>query len=101
MIPIGTAHSAVGLKTCTLTAAIKKYKSIVKKKRKNHDQIVLLANAKLNTFEVLISKALIDLYNKHHKFILVTIVLREYNETKEEIKNPKTSVEYTIKIWLI
>ena len=89
MIPIGTAHSAVGLKMCTLTAAIKKYKSIVKKKRKNHDQIVLLANAKLNTFEVLISKALIDLYNKHHKFILVTIVLREYNETKEEIKTLK------------
>ena len=59
----------------TLTAAIKKYKSIVKKKRKNHDQIVLLANAKLNTFEVLISKALIDSYIKHHKFI----EFREFN----------------------
>ena len=41
-IPI-IASSAMGLKTCTITAAIKKYKSIFKKKKKKHDKIVLLA----------------------------------------------------------
>ena len=33
-IPIGITSSAIGLKNCTTTAAIKKYKSIVMKKRK-------------------------------------------------------------------
>ena len=31
-IPIGTTSSAIGLKICAITAAIKKYKSIIKKK---------------------------------------------------------------------
>ena len=47
---------------CVITAGIKKYKSIMKKKKKKQDKIVLLEKAKLNTVEVLISKALIGLY---------------------------------------
>ena len=56
----------------------------------------MLGKDKLNTIEVLISKALIDLYISHDKFVSVNNVLREYNEIKEEIRNPKTSLEYTI-----
>ena len=41
--------------------------------------------------QVLISKSLIDSYICHDEFILVNNLLREYNEMKEEIKNPKTS----------
>ena len=41
-IPIGLVGSAVGLKMCAITAGIKKYKSIIKKKRKKYDKIVLL-----------------------------------------------------------
>ena len=51
----------IGLKLCAITAGTKKYRSIVKKKKKKHDKIVLLAKSKLNKIEVLISKALIDL----------------------------------------
>ena len=40
-IPIGIT-SFLGLKICVITARIKKYESIIKKKRKNHDKIVLL-----------------------------------------------------------
>ena len=40
-IPIGIT-SFLGLKICVITARIKKYESIIKKKRKNHDEIVLL-----------------------------------------------------------
>ena len=42
-IPIGITSSAIGLKICAITAGIKKYKSIIKKKKKKHDKIVLLA----------------------------------------------------------
>ena len=34
-IPIGIRSSAVGLKLCVIAAEIKRYKSIIKKKRKN------------------------------------------------------------------
>ena len=40
-IPVGIASSAVGIKICAITAAIKKYKSIIMKKKK-HDKIALL-----------------------------------------------------------
>ena len=53
VIPIGITSSAIGLKVCAITARIKKYKSIIKKKKKKHDQI---AKSKLNSIEVLISE---------------------------------------------
>ena len=59
--------------------------SIIKKKEKKHDKIVLLAKSKLNTIEVLISKALINSYISHDEFVLVDVVLREYDNMKEEI----------------
>ena len=36
------------------------------------------------------SKALIDSVTGHDEFVLINIVLKEYNEMKEEIKNSKT-----------
>ena len=53
------ARSEVGINFCSITAGIKKYKSIIKKEKK-HDEIVLLGKSKINTIEILISKALID-----------------------------------------
>ena len=95
-IPIGITSSAVRLKICAITAGIKKFKSIIKKKKKKHDKIVLLGTDKLNTIEVLSSKALFGSYISHDEFVSVNNVLREYYEMKEEIKNPETSVEYII-----
>ena len=48
---------------------------------------MLLAKSKLNSIEVLISKALIDSVVSHDEFILIINVLKEYNEMKEKIKN--------------
>ena len=76
-IPIGITSSAIGLKICAITAGIKKYKSIIKKKKKKHDKIVLLAKSKLNSIEVLISKALIDSVISHDEFVLINNVLKE------------------------
>ena len=89
-ILIGIASSTIGLKICAITAGIKKYKSTIKKKKKKHDKIVLLAKSKLNRIEALISKALIDLNISHDEFVLINNVLKDYNKMKEEIKNLKT-----------
>ena len=59
-IPKEITSSAIGLKIFVITAGIKKYKSINKKKKKKHDKIVLLAKSKLNSIEVLISNSLKD-----------------------------------------
>ena len=86
-IPIGITSSAIGLKICAITAGIKKYFSIIKKKKKKHDKIALLAKSKLNSIEFLISKALINSVISHDEFLLINNVLKEYEEMKEEIKN--------------
>ena len=54
-IPIGIMNSAIGLKICTIASGIKKYKSMIKKKKKKHDKIALLAKSKLISIDVLIS----------------------------------------------
>ena len=89
-IPLGITSFAIGLKICAITAGIKKYKSIIKKNKKKHDKIVLLAKSKLNSIEVLICKALIDSVISHDEFVLINNVLKEYNKMKQEIKNLKT-----------
>ena len=68
-----------------MTAGIKKYKSIIKKKKRKHDK-VLLAKSKLISIEALISKALIYSVIRHDEFILINNVLKEYNEMKEKSK---------------
>ena len=95
-VPVSITTSAVGIKICTINAGIKMYKSVIKKEKKKHDKILLSGKDKLNTVEVLISKALIDLYISHDKFVSVNDIFVEYYEMKEEIKNPETSVENII-----
>ena len=82
------------IKICAMIAGIKKYKSIIKKNKKKHDKIVLLANCKLNSIEVLTSKALINSVICHDEFVLMNNVLKEYNKMKEERKNLKTYTVY-------
>ena len=89
-VPVDTTSSAVGRKICAIIARIKGDKSIVKKKKKKHDKIVLLGKDKLNTIKVLISKAFIDSYISHDEFVSINNVLREYNGIKEGIKTSVT-----------
>ena len=69
---------------------IKVFELIIKKKRKKHDEIVLLAKSKLSSIEVLISKALIDANISNDEYILINNVLKEFDNMKEEIKKLKT-----------
>ena len=59
-VPVAITSSTVGIKICAITAGIKKYKSIIKKKKKKHDKIALFWKDMFSTIKVLISKALID-----------------------------------------
>ena len=47
----------------------------------------MLAKSKLNTIEVLISKALIDSVISHDEFVLINNILKEYEDIKEEMTN--------------
>ena len=58
---------------------------MIKKKKKKHKEIVLLTKSRLNSIEVLISKALIDSNISHDDFLLINNVLKEYDNLKEEI----------------
>ena len=70
---------------CPITTAIKTYKSIINKtyKTKQYDKIVLLARDKLNSIEVLISKALTDSYLRHGEFVIVHNVSKESDDMKD------------------
>ena len=79
-VPVGITSFAVGIKICAMTEGIKKYKAVIMRTKKD-DKILLLGRDKLNS---------------HNELVSVNNVLREYNEMKEKIKNPDTSVEYVI-----
>ena len=88
-IPVGISSSAVEFKICVITEGIKNYKSLIKKKKKQHNKIVLLAKSKLNSIKVVISKALTVSNNTHDDFVLINNAFKEYDQMKEEIKNLK------------
>ena len=72
----------MGLKICVITAEIKKYRSIIKKKK--YDKIVLLAKSKLSSIKVLISNEFIDSNISHDKFVLINYMLKEFCDIKKK-----------------
>ena len=60
-----------------------------------------LAKSKLNSLEVLISKALIDSNISHDEFVLINNVLKEFYDTKEKSKIPITNKLYIKQFCLI
>ena len=52
----------------------------MKKKKKKHDKILMLAKSKLNSIKILISQALIDMDMSHEEF--VTIVKEKDKDEK-------------------
>ena len=62
---------------------------MIEKKKKKHHKIVLLAKSKLNSIQILISKALIDWVISNDEFVLINNVLKKPGKMKEEIRNLK------------
>ena len=81
-IPIVVTSFAVECNISEITAGIKNYKAIIKKKKAWSYNVI----SKLNLIEVLIYKDLIDSYINHDEFISVNNVLKEYSQIKEETK---------------
>ena len=68
VIPIEITSSVIALKVGAIAIGRKKYKSIIKKNKDEHDKIVLIAKSKSNSIEVLISKALRESNISHDGF---------------------------------
>ena len=62
-ITIGIAISIIGSQICPITSG---YKSVIKKKKKRHGKISLLAKANLNSVEALFCKVLTESYISHN-----------------------------------
>ena len=77
------------MKIYSISVGSKNYKSIIKKKRKKLDEIVLPAKTKLNTTGI--TSTLIDSYIIHDEFVSVNNVLIEYDDMKKSMKSLKTS----------
>ena len=81
--------STIGLYICLIIARIKKYKSIIKKKKTKHDEIALLQKTNLDWIKNF-SRSLTDSYIERDCFNLID-VLRKYDYMKEEINKFETS----------
>ena len=91
-----TRSSAIGLKISVKTTGIKKYKSIIKKKRKKHDKILLLSKSKLNSKEFFISKDLINSNISHEEIVLINDVLKEFYDVNEGIQNSNDKYKFKL-----
>ena len=81
-IPTGFLSSKIGLNICATITEIKKYKLIIKKKKRKHHEIASLAKNRLNCMKGFIPRSLID---------SISNVSKEHDDTKEEIYNLETS----------
>ena len=82
--------STVELNICTIFAMIKKYKSIIKKKKNKQGKIALLAKTNLDCIKSSISRPLTDSYIERNYFHLID-VQGKYDYMKEEFNKLKTS----------
>ena len=81
--------STIKLNICAITTRIKKYKSINKKKKEKHDEIVLLIKTYLDCIKDLISRFLTDSCVERDYFLLI-YVLRKCDYMKEEFSKLET-----------
>ena len=84
--PVGIASASFTLIFSLTTGIIKKLLSTTIKKKKKHDQILMLAKSKYNSIEALISQALNDIDISHEEFITILKEKDRYEKMKENIK---------------
>ena len=74
--------STTGLNICAIIARIKKYKSVIKKKKKELNEIALLAKTNLDSTKASISRSLTVSYIGCDYFLFID-VLWKYDGMKE------------------
>ena len=86
-VPAGIASASFTLIFSITAGIIKKLLSTTIKKKKKHDQILMLAKNKYNTIEALISQALNDINISHKEFITILEGKDRYERMKENIRD--------------
>ena len=88
--PVGIASATFTLIFSLTTGIIKKLLNITINKKKKHDQILMLAESKLNSIETLVSQPLGDLDASHEEFIMI---LKEKDRCEEKKYNLISEME--------
>ena len=86
-VPAGIASACFTLIFSITAGIIKKLLSTTIKKKKKHDQILMLAKSKYNSIEALISQALNDINISQKEFITILKEKDKYEKMKEDIKD--------------
>ena len=79
--PIGIVNFEATKIICKITGKIKNFKSVTKKNKNEHDKVVSLPKTKLNSVDVLTSKASFNANNSRDKFVSIN---NEYDEMNKE-----------------
>ena len=83
----GIASASFTLIFSITAGIIKKLLSTTIKKKKKHDQILMLAKSKYNSIEALILQALNDIDISHKEFITILKEKDKYERMKEDIED--------------
>ena len=86
-VPAGIASASFTLIFSITAGIIKKLPSTTIKKKKKHDQILMLTKSKYNSIEALISQALNDINISHKEFITILKEKDRYERMKENIRD--------------
>ena len=86
-VPAGITTVCFTLVFSITAGIIKKLLSTTIKKKKKHDQILMLAKSKYNSIEAFIFQALNDMDISHKEFITILNEKDRYESMKENIKN--------------
>ena len=86
-IPIGIVLTGTGLLLSIATTVTRKSLNAIRVKQKKHDQIILLAQTKLESIQDMISKALTDGNISDLEFERILSELDRYRTLKQEVRN--------------
>ena len=86
-VPAGIASASFTLIFSMTAGIIKNLLSTTIKKKKKHDQILMLAKSKYSSIEALISQALNDINISHKEFITILKEKDRYVKMKENIRD--------------
>ena len=85
--PVGIASASFTLIFSITTGIVKKLLNITGKKKKKHDQILMLAKSKFNSIETLISQVLNVTEISHEEFITIFKEKDRYGKMKENMRD--------------
>ena len=82
---VGIVSASFTLIFSLTTGIVKKLPDLTINKKKYHDQLLILAESKFNSIEILISQALGDLDISHKEFIMILKEKEKYERMKHNL----------------